>query len=117
MNYHYLTSTLVACRARLCHLHAFGTDGEQVLVQACHSQFSSAIHLGCWLHVKGTLLNKLEQDLHIPRNIAQEFISNIMGNVMTLECGLLDAEDEVFTAQLHSLEEVWNKRESECTNK
>ena len=39
-----------------------------------------------------------------------------MGNVSTLERGVLDAEDEeVFTAQLHCLEKVWNKRESEIT--
>lgn len=66
---------------------------------------------------KDNLLNKLERDLHIPKNISQEFISDIMGNVSSLEHGLLDAEDEeVFTAQLHSLEEEWNKRETECTN-
>ena len=100
-------------RPGLCHLHA---DGEQALVQACRSQFSNAIHLRCWLHFKDNLRNKLERDLHLSRAVAQEFISDLMGKVSTLERGLLDAEDEeVFTAQLHSLEEVWNKRESEST--
>ena len=115
-NYHYFTSTLVGLRPELSHLHAFGTDGEQALVKACHSQFSNAIHLRCWLHFKDNLRNKLERDLHLSRAVAQEFISDIMGKVSTLERGLLDAEDEdVFTAQLHSLEEVWNKRESDST--
>ena len=116
VNYHYFTSTLVAFRPALRHLHAFGTDGEQALVQACRSQFSNAIHLRCWLHFKDNLRNKLERDLHLSKDVAQEFISDIIGKVSSLERGLLDAEDEeVFTAQLHSLEEVWNKRESKST--
>ena len=93
VNYHYFTSTLVAFRPRLRHLHAFGTDGEQALVQACHSQFSNAIHLRCWLHFKDNLRNKLERDLHLSKAVAQEFISDIMGKVSSLERGLLDAED------------------------
>ena len=37
-------------------------------------------------------------------------------NISTLEHGLVDAEDEqVFTAQLHSLKDVWNNREQACT--
>jgi len=51
-NYHYFTSTLVGLRPELCQLHAFGTDGEKALVQACHSQFPNAIHLRCWLYFK-----------------------------------------------------------------
>ena len=36
---------------------------------------------------------------------AQEFIADVMGNVSTMEHGLRDAKDEeVFTAQLSSLE-------------
>ena len=116
-NYHYLTSTLVGYRPELRHLHAFGTDGEKALVQACHSQFPNAFHLRCWLHFKDNLLNKLERDLRLPRDIAHEFIADVMGNVSTMEHGLLDAKDEeVFTAQLSSLEEVWNKREHKYTN-
>ena len=115
-NYHYFTSTLVGCRPKMRHLHAFGTDGEKALVQACHSQFPNAIHLRCWLHFKDNLSSKLERDLRLPRNVTQEFIADIMGNVSTLEHGLVDAEDdEVFNAQLQSLEKVWNKREQACT--
>jgi len=112
-NYHYFTSTLVGLRPELHQFHAFGTDGEKALVQACHSQFPDAIHLKCWLHFKDNLLNKLEQDLHFTKNITQEFISDVMGNVSTLEHGLVDAEDEeVFTVQLQE----WYKREQVCTN-
>ena len=115
-NYHYFTSTLVGFRPEMHQLHAFGTDGEKALVQACNSQFSNAFHLRCWLHFKDNLLNKLERGLHLPRSVTQEFIADVMGNVSTLDHGLVDAEDEeVFTAQLHSLEEVWNKRERACT--
>ena len=59
----------------------------------------------------------MEGDLHLPKNITQEFISDVTGNVSTLKHGLVDAEDEeVFTVQLHSFEEVRNKREQACTN-
>jgi len=117
VNYHYLTSTLVSFRPELRNLHVFGTDGEQALVQACQSQFPGAIHLRCWLHFKDNLLNKLERDLRLPRCVSQEFISDIMGNASKLEHGLVDAEDEeIFTVRLHSLEDVWNQRESNVTN-
>ena len=115
-NYHYFTSTLVGCRPEMRQLHAFGTDGVKALVQACHSQFPDAIHLRCWLHFKDNLMSKLERGLHLPRNVTQEFIADIMGSISTLEHGLVDAEDEqVFTAQLHSLKDVWNNRERACT--
>lgn len=52
VNYHYLTSNLVAFRPGLSRLHAFGTDGEQALVQACRLQFPGAVQLRCWLHLK-----------------------------------------------------------------
>jgi len=61
-------------------------------------------------------MHKLIHDLRLPKNVAQQFISDVMGSPSNLECGLLDAEDEeMFYAQLHSVEEVWNKTESECT--
>lgn len=116
-NYQYFTSTLVGLRPSLRNLTAFGTDGEAALVQACSSQFPSAVHLRCWLHFKDNLRNKLERDLRLPRNVAQEFIADVLGVATTLERGLADAADEdAFAAQLISLREVWDERESQCTN-
>ena len=57
-NYHYFTSTLVGFHPEMHQLHAFGTDGEKALVQACNSQFPNAFHLRCWLHFKDNLLNR-----------------------------------------------------------
>ena len=90
-NYLYLTSTMIAFRSGLHHLHAFGTDGEQALVQTCCSQFPKAVHLRCWLHFKDTLMNKLIRDLRLPNNVTQQFISDVMGSPSNLERGLLDA--------------------------
>ena len=73
--------------------YVFGTDGEQALVQACQLQFPGAVYLECWLHFKDNMLNKLERDLHLPRNVSQEFVSDIMGNASRLEHGLVDAEE------------------------
>jgi len=104
---------MIAFRQDLHHLHVFGADGEQAFAQTCRSQFPKAVHLRCWLHFKGNLINKLICDLRLPKNVAQQFISDVMGSPSNLEYGLLDAEDEkMFYAQLHSVEEVWHKKES-----
>lgn len=117
-NYHYFNSTIVGLRGSLNNLTAFGTDGELALVQACHSQFPQAIHLRCWLHFKDNLKRRLEHDLHLPRNLAQEFIADVLGSASGLETGLVDADDEcAFTYQLTSLKQVWNEREQQFTKK
>ena len=54
-NYYYFTSTIVGFRPQLRKLIAFGTDGELALIQACQSQFPTAVHLRCWLHFKENL--------------------------------------------------------------
>lgn len=115
-NYHYFTAAIVGFRQNLCSLTAFGTDGEVALVQACHSQFPSAVHLRCWLHFKDNLKNKLERDLRLPSELAQEFIADVLGNASSLERGLVEAaDDETFDTQLTSLKEVWNEREQQFT--
>ena len=117
-NYHYFNSVIVGIRQGLRNLTAFGTDGEMALVQACHSQFPYAIHLRCWLHFKDNLKYKLEHDLQLPRHLAQEFIADILGRASNLETGLVDADDEeTYTAQLTSLQTVWNEREQQFTEK
>ena len=116
-NYHYFTSTLVGLRPSLRNLTAFGTDGEAALVQACVSQFPTAIHLRCWLHLKDNIKNKLECSLKLPRNVAQEFIADILGKASSLEKGLVDADDEDdYLVQLQSLKKVWDEREHKVTN-
>ena len=82
---------MVGLRPSLRNLTAFGTDGELALVEACHSQFRSAVHLRCWLHFKDNPRNKLEHDLKLPRQLAQEFISDVMGSASHLETGLVYA--------------------------
>ena len=114
-NYHFLTSTMIGLRPEL---HAYGTDGEIALAQACASQFSLAVHVRCWLHFKENLKRKLEHDMKLPRHVAQEFISDILGNASQLEKGLVDADDEdAFEAQLKSLQEVWDNREHQTTER
>lgn len=39
-------------------------------------------------------MDVLKHNLRLPKNVAQQFILDIMGMPSNLECGLLDAEEE-----------------------
>ena len=55
----------------------------------------------------------LDTILHT-RTVSNEFIVDIFGKASTLQFGLVDAENEQeFCSKLASLEEIWNKRESD----
>ena len=81
-------------------------------------EFPSAIHLRCFLHFKDNIKSKLVGDLKLTQTVANEFIVDIFGKASTLQFGLVDAENEQeFCSKLASLEEIWNKRESDLTGK
>ena len=85
---------------------------EIALSNALSLEFPSAIHLRCFLHFKDNIKSKLVGDLKLTQTVANEFI---VGKAST---GLVDAENEQeFCSKLASLEEIWNKRESDLTGK
>ena len=102
-------------RRSLQDLQCFGTDGEQALENALHTQFRSASHLCCFSHFRGNIEDKLSQ-LNVPGRVMQEFVWDIFGNPALLQEGLVDADSsESLDTQFDSLEKTWNSREVSAT--
>ncbi len=115
-SYHFFFSQLVGLRPGLQNVRAVGTDGEQALANALTTQFKVAIHLRCFLHMRGNLEAKLSE-LKLPKAVAQEFIWDVFGNPGLLQLGLVDAENSTdLDSQFLQLEGVWNERERRVTS-
>ena len=83
-------------------IKAFGTDGDQALIEAFSRNFSEAKQLRCFIHLKQNISGKLK-DTGMPPSVCQEFISDIFGNAMTEE-GLVDSSS--IAAHLQSCKET-----------
>ena len=95
---------------------AFGTDGEQALLNSFQTVFTAVKHLRCFLHFKSNLDNRLKK-LRIPKSVRIEFLRDVFGNPTEFEEGLVDAEDEeCYEASLCSLQKIWNDREKDFNN-
>jgi len=113
--YHSFTLMLVGQRRELCHLRAFGTDGEQVLENALSSTFPAAQHVRCFLHFQDNLQRKL-RELGLPSAVAMEIVKDVMGSPGQHQCGLVDAANEdqpdgmlsKFESRWNNLEEPYN---------
>ena len=57
--YLYFASTLVGLRQELEKLRAFGTDGEEALVDAFSHEFGFVIHLSCMIHLRRNVKEQL----------------------------------------------------------
>ena len=112
--FNYFASTLIGSSKQLRFLQAFGTDGDENLVDAFSHSFPYAIQLRCFLHFKRNLQEKL-CDFGIPKQEAQEFLFDIFGKSegnVRME-GLVDCSSIVdFDSKFEALEETWNSRES-----
>ena len=85
--FNYFASTLIGSNKQLRFLLAFGTDGDENLVDAFSHSFPYTIQLHCFLHFKRNLQEKL-RDFGIPKHVAQEFLGDIFGKsvfVVTLQ--------------------------------
>ena len=60
-SYHFFASSLVSLKPSISHLQAFGTDGEENLLNAFSAQFSHAKHLRYFLHFRDNCKAKLQQ--------------------------------------------------------
>ena len=58
-SYHYFLSTLIGLRPKLSSVQAFGSDGEESLVQALKSSFPWAQQLRCFLRMRINIKAKL----------------------------------------------------------
>ena len=98
--------------SELQQLKAFGTDGEEALVEAFAHEFRFATHLYCFIHVRNNIKKNL-RDRKFPECAVQEIVNDIFGSSIYRE-GLVDAESEViFYQQLEEKQLLWEKREEE----
>ena len=58
---------------------AFGTDGEEAVVKAFKQQFSFAIHLRCFRHMKQDIQRKLSVNMGFPADAVSEITAHIFG--------------------------------------
>ena len=108
--YHFFASSLIGMRPSLDNILAFGTDGEQALVNAFQKQFRFATHLRCFRHLKQNITRKLTVDMGLSSETSTKVIRDIFGCRLgpTFYEGLVDAISEAqFNEKLSLLEEEW----------
>ena len=103
-SFYYFVSSLRRLRKELVHLIAFGTDGEEALINALIAAFPEATGLHCFLHSIRNLKFKISEFNLQP--IQAQLLLDIFGKQDDNEvvCGLLDAFDtQEFDAKLGTL--------------
>ena len=111
--FNYFASTLVSFNKKLQGLLAFGTDGDEALIEALSHNFPFAIQLRCFLHMKRNIHSKLGER-GLPSSVSEEFLSDISGKHVysRYEEGLVDAVSSVdFESRLQNCKDAWNARE------
>ena len=109
--YHFFASTLVGIAPKLA---SFGKDGEEAVVKAFKQQFSFAVHLRCFRHMRQDIQRKLSVDMGFPADAVSTILAHIFGEKdgSTFFEGLVDANSEgEFDEQLSSLKMKWEELE------
>ena len=112
--FNYFSSGLIGFNKKLRGLHAFGSDGQETIIDAFSHSFPSALQLRCFIHFKRNLAEKLKE-LGLPHRVSQEFINDVFGccRGSTYMHGLVDCcTEEDFREKLLKYKDVWNVRES-----
>ncbi len=97
---------------------AFGTDGEDPLIEAFARQCQLATHLTCFTHCKGNIKCKLKE-IGIPADNVPKYPSEIFGSQQgsTFMEGLVDSSSsDEFDENLQVLEVIWNNREQQINS-
>lgn len=74
--YNFFFSNLVGLEKEVSLLLAFGTEGEETLIQALGRSFYHALHVRCFGHFKD---NCKEQLKSVPQEIQAEFLADVFG--------------------------------------
>ena len=112
-SYNYFLSSLIGLRPHLNAVQAFGSDGEESLVQALKSNFPWAQQLRCFLHMRRNLKSKLSE-YHVTSMSSLIILADIFGknDGTNFHEGLVDASNEgEFFVELESMEKKWNEME------
>ena len=76
--YKFFASCLVTENRELQGLRAFGTDGEKPWIDAFSYEFSTALHLTCFNHVRRNIKDKL-RELIVPDEHQADILNDIFG--------------------------------------
>ena len=112
--FHYFSSSLTGLNKDIRGLRAFGTDGQEPLIDAFSHSFPSAVQLRCFIHFKRNVSDKL-REYRIPSSVAEEFILDIFGKHegSSYYEGLVDSISvPQFHERLDKCKKVWNTREA-----
>ena len=105
----FFVSSLIGQCLQLEGIHAFGTDGEQPLIDAFRHELGFSQHLTCFIHVRRNIKEKLS-NCNVPSDVAKLVLDNIFGHRLgtVLEEGLVDSSDnDDFQVKLESLLHKW----------
>ena len=112
--YLYFASTLIGIRPQLEKLLAYGTDGEQTLMDALSHEFPFAIHLLCTIHMRRNVKQQ-RIDRKFPEEHRRAMLDEVFGakrGTVHFE-GLIDCNtNKEFDEKLESLKQRWEQREA-----
>jgi hypothetical protein len=114
----FFASTLIGQQREIERIRAFGTDGEQALVDAFKHELPFAHHLTCFIHVRRNIKDKL-RECNIPPNVSTDIVNDVLGARMgtTYVEGLVDASDSFdFDEKLNNLIIKWKNVETTSTS-
>ena len=112
-SFYYFVSSLRQLRKELVHLIAFGTDGDEALINALIAAFPEATGLRCFLHSIRNLKFKISEFNLQP--IQAQLLLDIFGKHDDNEvvCGLLDAfATQEFDVKFGTLKNKWDQLEA-----
>jgi len=107
--YLFFASSLIGLSPQLQGVRAFGTDGEQPLIDAFSHEFGFSQHLTCFLHVRRNIKDELNK-YNIPTEVASLMLDDIFGRRLgtVFEEGMVDSSDDAdFQMKLDSTLEKW----------
>lgn len=110
----YFANTLISHNKKLRDICAFGTDGDQALIDAFTHNFPSAKQLRCFIHLKRNITEKL-RERGIPSSVTEDFIADIFGKRAgsTYQEGLVDSANESdFNDRFERCKAVWMSGEA-----
>ena len=109
--YLYFASTLVGLNRQLQAVRAFGTDGEQALIDAFAHELTYSQHLTCFIHVRRNIKDKLSS-CGIPTGESNKIMDEIFGHQVghVFVEGLIDvSNDAEFQEKLDLCVQAWQE--------
>jgi len=105
---YFFASTLIGLSCQLHGVQAFGTDGEQALIDAFCHEFSSSRHLTCFIHVKRNIKEKCVE-CNLSGDLCQQIQDDVFGRNIggTYLEGLVDASDSDYDEKFDAIVESW----------